>query len=582
MDFSGGLGNLSVDLRHMQGNEAYVALNADIVTVLGALKAVRDNKTIGTITGGQPLDSIHKFLTSLLLHSGGQLYYGGSFSIDSQAFSSENPMSAVNYRGTVYVANGNAFLKSVDGRTWSTPFVRAPSITGVTIAEHADPGVIPAGTYRYKQTYVQETTALQKLHRDESPPSALVEITTVTADKKITLDNLPSSTGYNLLLYRNELGSAEWREVVEITDGSTSYTDNFRFADLGEILTTELYETPPIPKIIKKFNNNLFLMGIQSWQGLSLSILDNFAFYSDDMRFSAYSPLFRFDVGSTDDKLMNGEVGGDNFYFYTKAGITMVTGVNAREYRQRSTHAFTGLAATWALVNTVGYGHLLLCSDRKLRIFNGFSYLQNEDLRKMDALFEENSSYPYAMNWTQREKCRLMFFNQTAYLAYPSGSNTENDKVLKMDFRYFPRIRFTIDDYPVSAWYADQINHLLYLGNASGEVREAGKASTYLPVTWKGKDWDGGDIHALKTYGKGRIDYDSKGKDIALTLTVDDQANNVITLNKDGRHLRDKPFRSFSSPGQGYRAAMQFKWDEPDKDIVVYDAELSVSKEKKT
>jgi hypothetical protein len=479
-------------------------------------------------------------------------------------------MDILNFEGKTYLCNGSEFLK-FNGTTFSTLYIDPPSSAGITAVQGAS-GNLEEGTYRYKFAWrTNELGAKRGLDRDESSPSDAIEIT-IAADKQIDLSNLPSQLNYNLVIYRWRLGTGDlYYQVTEITDSASSYSDNLTYWELGKTTTPSDYIAPPIPKHLEIFNNNLFIFGIKNWEGYDSSVLDNYVFYSDNLRFSGWKRAFIIIVGRTDDKVMNGKVLGDSLLIYTKSTIERIEGTGALAYRQSISNAATGLAAEWALVNTVKYGHLFLGSDRRLHLFNGFYLLNVPSLHKMDGLFDKNSDHIHRMNWSQREKCQLTFFDDMARLAYPSGDSAIADKVLNMDFKYYPDIRFTVGDYEATNFYADENNNILYVGDSDGNIKEVEGADTYSAPHYKSKDLDDGDIHVL-------LDYDSKDKEISATINIDGQFNSTIIAKKAGRKKVDEIALSFTSPSEGNRISVEYEWDEPSEDVVIYDHEIGLKK----
>jgi hypothetical protein len=562
----------------MAENELVTALNIDVTREPGVVHAARDNLLLRDLP--YSLVAIHRYLDKFLIHAGDFLYYNafGSSAPSTRSFSDTYPMDAVNYEGNVYLCNGAEFLK-YDGSDFSTPFITAPDAGSA--AQGAD-GDLPKGKYYYVLTWKPSANnPLKPLDRDESPPSDSFNVT-IKSNKKISLSSLPTQSGYNLVIYRWMLGQgSEYREVTEITDSSTTYTDNLTYWELGLAIKTEEYETPPIPKHISLFRNNLFASGIKSWQSLSGTVLDNYLFYSDDRRLSGWSPYFLFNIGETDDKIMNHAVIGDVLAVYTRTSIKRIEGYSAASYVLKDSNATTGLAAEYALTSISPLLHLMLGSDRKLYFFNGIDLVTNEQLRKVDYLFEKNSTHPYRINWDEREKCRLTYFNKVARLAYPSYGQTENDKVLNMDFSKAGIIKFTISNYSATCFYADKINHVLYMGNTSKQLKEVeGDVNNFLSPVVKTKDFDEADIHELKTYNKINVDYDSKGENISCAFIVDGQTNNTVNINKDGREEKEIIDAS-PKENEGNRIALQLSWPAGKKDISVYDWEYILSDDRK-
>lgn len=653
MLLNGGLGNLRLDPRLMRPNEAVIALNPDLRKEEGALHAIKGNLVHANMD--DKIDAIHSFENKLLVHAGDKLFYG-DLNTEVREFSSDSPMDALNHEGDVYLCNGKKLLR-FDGTDFFTPFIEAPSVSGIsaalpntlkvgaitaftTVETHkvrvwsADHGLstqdkvnisgtnnydgeyvvtvigddifsidhdfygddatgtwqevgnLRVGDYRYIFTWrVNLLSALAGDDRGESPPYK--DPTTNELDPiifkldlpgEIKLSGLPTQDGHNLVIWRWEIGMGnEYRELKEIKNESTTYKDTKVFHELGDGIRSLLYETPPIPRHIKMFNKTLILMGITSWLTMPLKVLDNYGLWSDDRRLSGYSRLFHAVIGKTDDRLMNGEVLGNNFYFYTKTTIERFAGVNARSYRQQKTRATTGLAAEWALVDTTAYGHLFLGSDRRLHLFNGVTLLTITALAKMDDLFAKDSTHPHRMNWEARSACRLSFFDDMARLAYPSANSGRVDKVLNMDFSKYPNIRFTISDYGATCFSADVVNFALYAGNMDGEIIKVEESDKYLPVTLRTRDFDFENVHKRKDFEKINLDYDSKGKDIACDIYIDDQLNTTIIANKNGRQVKESTDKSFESPNDGDRVAIEFSWDEPDTDVVIYDIDGNIT-----
>ena len=593
-NFAPGLGHLGLDSRHMKPGEAVLAINCDLFKELGALHAIKTNKILETVTFEGTtviIHTIHKFRGKFLVHAGENLYYE-DMAVPVRSFSGENPMVAVNYEDNVYLVNGVEFLKmSIDIHgdiSFTTPFIEKPDPANITLFADVA-GQLPSGTYNYLYTFVNAfNSALPDAVRDESPPdsdpgSPTVSVTFSHTGGRIAHSNLPTRTGFNLIIYRwhVESGSFEFGKVTEITDGSTTYIDNIHTSQLGRLLVTQDYVTPPIPLDIIKFNNNLMLLGIQSWNDRPLTEIDNYIWWSDDMRLAGYDPRFLDISGETDDKVMAGSVLNNIFQIFTKARVEVLSGTQAREYREATQQARTGLAARFAKTGTIVYGELILGSDRALHMYNGFQFDENTTLSKMDNLFAEDSKHPHRINWDYRDQCRMGFLNRVARLAYPSVNSTVNDKVLKMDFRDYPNIVFTVDDYETTTMFSDGVNNQMIGGNSLGEVFEMEKGITYRAATWKGGDDDKGDIHAATTFQKVRVDIDSKGKDVAAKLTVDDVEVNTTNLNKNSRKGILESYASFGAK-KGKRAAVQFDINQPDHDVAIYDFEIDIGKPNKS
>jgi hypothetical protein len=580
-NFSGGLGHLGVDSRFLQDNEGVVVLNCDVSRRIGELHAVKDNKLLDDSLS-DTIHAIHQYKGSRLVHAGDSLHYPG---VTSRTFSGTNPMVAFNQEGFAYLCNGVEYLR-FDGSEYTSAFIDAPDSSGVTVTETTG-GLLPQGTYHYLITSQDNSnTGMPGQNRGESPPDSLVGAASITItltgdNKRVSFAGLPSADDTNIIIYRWELNQGfEFRQVTEITDKASTFIDNIPAGQLGPILKTQEYATPPIPKHITMFNSTAMLMGIRSWQGQPTTTLDNYLFWSDNRRvFGGYDPFFLaiIGVGGSDDRIMNGDSLGLNFYTYTQAGVFGLGGTQALQYLQFPTMATTGLAAEFALTNVITLGHLILGSDRRLHIFNGTIFNDPASLRKMDELFSEESSHIHRMNWSARDKCRMVFFDGIARLAYPSVDSTENDKVLNMDFRRFgenQNIIFTITDKPVTAFFADEVNNQLLMGNADGEIREVEKADTYLSPRWDSKDFDGGDINADKIYNKVRLDTNTQGKDVNLLLFIDDQGRGTPTVNKSSRRSKFSTFKSYQIPNKGTRSSFSLRWDHPKFDVTFFDYEV--------
>jgi hypothetical protein len=577
-----GLGDLGADERLIMPGEGRNVLNVDLRTT-GELHAEKDHKFVSQLSTNK-IHSIHKFLGKLLIHQGDTLFYDG---VDTeQSFSGVFPMSAVNWLGNCYLCNGFSFLR-FNGTTFSTPFVTAPDTSSIAGSQTAS-GKLPAGNYKYKFTRAEYSQVFGVERRDESPPGETVLEVELDADnKKITHSNLPAnSTTTSLVIYRlREDSAGTYQFVAEISDGSDSYVDNIVEAELGESLVTDLYETPPIPRQLMVFNGNLYLMGLTEWQDQNTQIIDNVVFFSDDRRFSGYSADFHDVIGKTDDVVMNGLIVSENAYIFTQANVFRHIGTNARNYQQRSTRSFTGLAARNVLVNTITYGVLFLGSNRRLDVFDGSEIRDVPALRKVDRIFERNSTYEHAINWSAREQCKLTYFDQMARLAYPSGNSIVNDRVLNLDFKPWPDIRISISSYEVTAWFADNQDFVLYAGNSNGELKELNHGELRLSPTYELGQLDLGDIHQRKDWEKVLLDFDSKGVDVAVQVEIDDVVAKPMTFNKTSRGIVKNPLTStnedFKTIGSetnklnGKRATASITWPAGSDNVTIYDFDIT-------
>jgi hypothetical protein len=645
MVLDGGLGDLSLDSRHLNDNEAITAVNVDLRREEGVLRAIKSNLLNSSLS--EAILGIHRFLNEFLIHTNGKLYYS-SLTAEKRTLSKTIPMSVVNYEGKAYIADGTVFVKTSDGSTYTTPFIEAPSNSGITLAistgsitAFADAGggkvtvtsaahglsngvqvvitgttsyngtftisdvsadgttfnitttwvaddatgtweevgELQSGTHKYVFTYCDSAnTALDVLDRGESPPSDSVSITIANDNRKVKIAGMPNSSGYNLCAYRWRLGTGGgYRFAKEMTVAEATYTDNLAYRELGGLIQTTYFETPPICKHLVMFNNNLFLLGVSGWRSVSQTVLDNYIFWSADKRFDGYSSRQLARIGKTDDKVVNGLVLGNDLIIYTRGEVHKITGVNSLSYRKAKTKATTGLGAEYALVDTVTFGHLLLGSDRQLHLFNGFDFINNPILQKVNKLFSKDSDNPYRMNWNAREKCRLSFHNNMARLAYPSAGQIENDKVLNIDFKAYPRLRFTISNYDATAFYSDVPNNVEYMGNNDGEFKEVEGGTTYENPILQTKEYDLKNPHEDKQNDKFYMDYDSHGKDITVTPYIDGTANSTITKNKDGREKTEQP-QKLAMPNKGKRISYHITWTDTTEDIAIYDIAPSINK----
>ena len=583
--FEGGLGDLSLDRRHLLPNQAYISLNTDLKTEIGALRAVHDNLLINILPDG--INAVNIYLDKLLVHAGENLYYA-DLATAERSFASTSPMQVIKFEGNAYLTNGVEFLK-FDGSTFVTPFIDAPSSSSIVLAE-GGAGNLEAGIYSYVFTFRPKDLAfLSAYDQEESPPSAAIEVT-ITADKEIDLSVLPTSTLYNLIIYRQQLGEgSEYREVIQMSGTDTTYTDNLLFQQLGEsILKTALYVTPPIPRHISLHNRNLFMTGITSWPDSNISqiILDNYLLVSDDGRMSGW-PKFALDIiGQTGDKIMNHLPLTENaLLVYTRGKIKKITGYNLLTYRQESTFSPVGLGAEWALTDTIQFGHLILGSDRKINIFDGNSIIRESrnQFKRIDAIFAKFSEYPHRINWDEREKSRMSFYDGIGYLAYPSHDSTVNNRVLRMDMRNTRDIVFTISDWEATWLFSDHDNTVFYMGDSDGNLKEVeADPDNYRAITHQGKDEDGGDIIKDKNFKELRVDYSSPDTAVTAKLYVDDNLNNTIkfdkSVNKTARGIVDSQSKSFASPNKGKRASVELSWPATTEKVVVYETLIEINK----
>lgn len=580
--FAGGLGDLSFDRRHILPNQAWLSVNTDLKSEIGSLRAVHDNFTLNSLSDN--INSINKYLGLLLVHAGGNLYYG-DLGNARKTFSDNSPMDVIKFEGNAYLTNGVEFLK-FDGSTFVTPFIDPPSSSGISLAD-GGAGNLEAGIYSYKYTWRPKDLAfLSAYDQEESPPGVTAKEITIIDGRQITHSSLPTNSLYNLIIYRQKLGEgSEYREVTQISGDATTYTDNLFFQQLGEdILKTDLYVTPPVPRHISLHNRNLFMSGITSWpdSNISKTVLDNYLLVSDDGRMSG-CPKFALDIiGETDDKIMNQMPLTENYLcVYTKEKIKKITGQNLLSYRQEPTYAPVGLAAEWVLADTVMYGHLILGSNREVNVFTG-DFIDNDarkQFKKVDAIFAKFSEYPHRINWDEREKCRMSFFNGIGYLAYPTHDSTSNNRVLRMDMRSPDNIIFTISDWATTWMFPDKGNNIFYMGDSLGNIKEVeGDPDNYRAVTHQGKDEDNKDIIADKNFDEMRIDYSSPNDSITAEMFVDDASNRSVSFNKTSRAAVDREAKTFGAQNQGKRASIKLSWPASQNKIVVHDVSIEINK----
>jgi hypothetical protein len=585
MLLNGGLGDISLDPRHMKDNEAFLALNTDFRREEGALHASKDNKLFSALLSDN-IDSLSTYRNRLVVHSGDNLYWNDLENVSRADFLSDFPADFEKYDGNLYALNGKEFLK-FDGSTWSTPLISAPSKDDI-VATEVDDGNLEEGKFQYRFTLVQAASSGLKLYdREESPPSEILEKTTSAANKNIAFTVLPAPEGFNLVIYRRQVTGDtvhnEFRRVTIVAEETTTFTDDKIYWDLNvvETLRTEDYFTPPVGKHLSLLNNNFFMSGITSWNNTDPIILDNRIMWCDNARPGGWNKFFMATIGNSDDSLVNHLPLGKAVICYTRKTIERIAGRDADSYEPEKTFADVGLAAEWALTDTITFGHLFLASDRSLKLFDGFR-IRESALMAMDGLFSKDSEYPYRMNWDARETCRMEFFNKMGYFIYPAvGSDTPN-KVLYMDFKLWPKIRFHIGDWSATAIYEDAINNLLYIGESGGDIRQVGEDLHYLPVTYQTKDVDGGDIHMNKFFGKVRTDYDSAGKPLNLELFKDGNSVRSLELSKNGRDKNNSSYVTFPISSQGHRASLKYSWDEPDNDVTIFDVAIEMPKVNRT
>jgi hypothetical protein len=333
------------------------------------------------------------------------------------------------------------------------------------------------------------------------------------------------------------------------------------------------------------------MSGIVSWpdSDISQTILDNRLLVCDDRRPSGWPKNALDIVGQTGDKIMNHLPLADNaLLVYTKSTIRKITGHNLLTYRQASTFSPIGLAAEWALTDTKQYGHLILGSNRRINLFDGNSIIDNarNQFKRVDAIFEKFSEYPHRINWDEREKCRMSFFDGIGYLAYPSHDSAVNNRVLRIDLRSPSNIIFNISDWETTWMFPDIANNVFYMGDSSGNLKEVeSDPNNYRSVTHRGKDEDGGDIIADKTYSKAQVDYSAPNTKITAKLYVDDELNNTVefdkSVNKVKRGTVDPLPKSFGELSKGKRASVELSWPATNEKIAVYDVSIDFSKVRK-
>ena len=152
-----------------------------------------------------------------------------------------------------------------------------------------------------------------------------------------------------------------------------------------------------------------------------------------------------------------------------------------------------------------------------LSLFNGQT-AQMITSPKLDDIFENDLNQDYI------DKCRGICDGRYYYLLYPSGSNTEPDKLLAIDLSRFPdtRVAYWTDLHGQSIDVNDQDNQV-YIGGSDGYVRQNTGSET-IDVEVQTHDLIGGKTELAnkeKTLKTLKYSLNTGGDDVTLTIYLD-------------------------------------------------------------
>lgn len=213
-------------------------------------------------------------LGSLPIKSGVRYYYGtsskelivsydtmlkkgndtaGTFSDIKTGLTSNQRFSFVQYKDRLYCFNGVDSNGRYDGTNFKTMGCPIPG-SSPTAAEGSS-GVLDAGTYQYKVTFLYDGF-------QESNPNATAASVTVGASKQVALSGIPTgASGQGVTarkIYRTLAGGSVYYYVGKISDNTTTtYSDNTADSSLTVELNTN-HDIPPIWKMAVLHQDRLF------------------------------------------------------------------------------------------------------------------------------------------------------------------------------------------------------------------------------------------------------------------------------------------------------------------------------------
>lgn len=317
-------------------------------------------------------------------------------------------------------------------------------------------------------------------------------------------------------------GTYRW----EIADGwvttetfTWAYLSNVADASLGAQATTD-NDLPPSANIAAIFDESVFLAGN--------SANPHRLFWSKRFQPEAFPAANYIDIGQASDPIMDlaAQVGSLGVLcrttkYYVNGDTT--SGFVATESPDRrgtpvGTHAITpqGVAfvARDGIFLTTFVGKDLEISQKIFPLFIG-----------------ETVNGESAINWDAISTASLGYYKQKLYFAYPSGSNTQPNRVLVYSFTTG---EWTMYDYVVRSMFFEEDTDLLAAGSTDGIVYnlESGSqdGSSDIALEVQTKDFTDGQPTLRKLYQWFKVDADCQNETLTCEIYVDGTLKHTASI----------------------------------------------------
>jgi len=439
-----------------------------------------------------------------------------------------NRLSLVNYgdgkaNDWTFIVGGGDELKD-DGTNLRNFGIAAPTFTA-SIADGGSGNI--SSTNSYKITYKSSVTG------HESNPSPVTADLAISS-KNIDISGMTASGDAQVdkkRIYRTDLTISTWNFVAEIADSATTYTDNIAVASLGDAIEIDNNVPGAFTILTGPVFNRLFAAGLVG------NLLRWSKPYEDGKsRGECWPALFELEVGSLEDTIVDLITAFGTLIIPCAESWYRLSGTTTKTFNIVNTRAHRGLAAYRAWAMTPG-GVMFLGLDG-LYVFDGLRTVPiYESLRPLFRNETVNSVTP--LNMEQISKCRMASYGDFVYLSYPSGTGTNNDKVIRF---HMSQEQATQLDWDAESIYHEPIADVLTFGDRSGKVYQEtgfqanGSNQSYQAQTGDLRDTnDPLTLFRVKRIVKILIDYETGGTNLTLDIIGDGTSIKTYTLSTSSR-----------------------------------------------
>lgn len=387
---------------------------------------------------------------------------------DLQSWSDEydEPIAGAYWHHRLYIARDG--LLALEGDDTFYLGINAPT-TAPTVAAGAAGSL--AGDYQAVVTFYRSGN--YPCESNPSPESATVTL----ASQQISLTNIPTSADPKVnarRIYLTTAGGAKFYWVTDILDNSTTSlsidTDDDTILGGDEVSYDR--HPPPAGKYLEVWDNRLWVGGVEDYPYM---VMYTNAGTSEEM---ASTNFLQFRVPRSE-TMMQIKAFGDRLFVFFETKIFRIDKIGASMYDIEELPQNIGCAASWSVA--VCDKFMCWLSEFGIEVFNG-----NECFRPIVSRYVKTTLSTLNRNFIQRVAGGHHFDNGEYWLAIPTGSNEEPDKVIV--FRYLEK-SFTVYAFPAGLTYLTSISL-----RQEGLVFLTGTDDGYVYIQDSGYDDDGAPI----------------------------------------------------------------------------------------